>query len=256
MYKRQLGRADEYYNEDLLYKMFGVNAELLIDHAWGWEPCRISDIKAYRPKENSMGSGQVLQSPYDFARGRIVVQEMAEALSLDLVDKGLTTDQLVLTVGYDRENLTDPRRRRNYRGEVVTDPYGRSVPKHAHGTENLKSHTASTAVLLKAANALYDRLVDPALLVRRITLNANHILQESEIRSSGGYEQLDLFTDYEALKRQRAKEKEASDKERRMQQALLDIKKKYGKNAVLKGTSYQEGATAKERNGQIGGHRA
>ncbi len=251
-----LGRADEYYNEDLLYKMFGVNAELLIDHAWGWEPCRISDIKAYRPKENSMGSGQVLQSPYDFARGRIVVQEMAEALSLDLVDKGLTTDQLVLTVGYDRENLTDPRRRRNYRGAVVTDPYGRSVPKHAHGTENLKSHTASTAVLLKAANALYDRLVDPALLVRRITLNANHILRESEIRSSDGYEQLDLFTDYEALKRQRAKEKETSDKERRMQQALLDIKKKYGKNAVLKGTSYQEGATAKERNGQIGGHRA
>ena len=251
-----LGGPKDYYNEDLLYQLFGVNAELLIDHAWGWEPCRISDIKAYRPENNSLGSGQVLQCPYSFEKARIVVREMMDALALELVDKGLTADQVVLTIGYDIENLSDPRRKDQYRGAVVKDHYGRSIPKHAHGTENLDGPTSSGKALTEAVLRLYDRIADPKLLIRRITMAVNHVLDENAALSKEKYEQLELFTDYHAQAAQKEKKEAEREKERRMQQAILNIKKRYGKNAVLKGTSFQEGATAKERNAQIGGHKA
>lgn len=250
-----LGGSKDYHNEDLLYKLFGVNAELLIDHAWGWEPCRISDIKAYKPSSNSLGSGQVLQEPYSFDKARIVVREMIDALSLDLVDKGLVTDQLVLTVGYDIENLTDPTRRKQYSGEVTKDRYGRSIPKHAHGTKNLDRQTSSSSVLIGAMTKLFDRIVDPKLLVRRITISANRVVDEKSVEEKQDFQQLDLFTDYEALQRKREHEQAELERERRMQEAMLTIKKKYGKNAILKGMNLQEGATAKERNEQIGGHK-
>lgn len=251
-----LGGAKDYYNEDMLYKMFGINAELLIDHAWGWEPCRISDIKAYKPSSNSLGSGQVLQEPYTFEKARIVVREMIDALSLDLMDKGLVTDQLVLTVGYDIENLTDPARRKEYHGETTQDRYGRSIPKHAHGTENLDRRTSSSSLLIEAMTRLYDRIVDPKLLIRRITISANRVADEKSVEEKQEYQQLDLFTDYEALQKRREREQAELERERRMQDAMLTIKKKYGKNAILKGMNLQEGATAKERNEQIGGHKA
>lgn len=251
-----LGGSKDYYNEDMLYKMFGINAELLIDHAWGWEPCRISDIKTYKPSSNSLGSGQVLQEPYTFEKARIVVREMIDALSLDLVDKGLVTDQLVLTVGYDIENLTDPARRKEYHGETTQDRYGRSIPKHAHGTENLDRRTSSSSMLIEAMTRLYDRIVDPKLLIRRITISANRVVDEKVASEKQEYQQLDLFTDYEALQKRREREQAELERERRMQDAMLTIKKKYGKNAILKGMNLQEGATAKERNEQIGGHKA
>ena len=251
-----LGGPKDYYNEDMLYKMFGINAELLIDHAWGWEPCRISDIKAYKPSTNSLGSGQVLQEPYTFEKARIVVREMIDALSLGLVDKGLVTDQLVLTVGYDIENLTDPTRRKEYHGETTQDRYGRNIPKHAHGTENLDRRTSSSSLLIEAMTRLYDRIVDPKLLIRRITISANRVVDEKVASEKQEYQQLDLFTDYEALQKRREREQAELERERRMQDAMLTIKKKYGKNAILKGMNLQEGATAKERNEQIGGHKA
>ena len=203
-----LGKARDYHNEELLYRLFGVNAELLIDHAWGWEPCRMEDIKAYKPQSNSIGSGQVLPCPYSFERARLVVREMADQLALELVDRGLVTDQLTLTVGYDIENLTDPERRKHYRGEVKADRYGRSIPKHAHGTANLGEYTASTRRIIAAA-------------------------QE-----------------------QQAKEAADLEREKKVQKAVLDIKKRFGKNAILKGMNFQDGATAKDRNRQIGGHKA
>lgn len=251
-----IGKADSFYNEDLLYKLFGINAELLIDHAWGWEPCKISDIKAYKPENNSIGAGQVLKCPYSFEMAEIVVREMADSLALDLVDKGLVTDQLVLTVGYDIENLTDAARRKQYKGEVKKDRYGRSIPKHAHGTENLERKTSSSSVILESATRLYERITDRNLLVRRINLTANHVVDEKSVEKEPVYHQMDLFTDYEKLEKQKAEEENARQKERNIQKALLDIKKKYGKNAILKGMSLQEGATAKERNSQIGGHKA
>lgn len=251
-----LGGPRDFFNEDLLYKMFGINAELLIDHAWGWEPCRISDIKAYKPSSNSICSGQVLREPYPFEKARIVAREMTDMLALDLVDKGLVTDQLVLTIGYDIENLTDPVRRKHYKGEVTKDRYGRSVPKHAHGTENLDRQTSSSALLLHAVTDLYDRIVDKNLLIRRITISANRVVDEKSAGKKEEFRQLDLFTDYEALKKQQAEEEAELGRERRMQEAMLSIKKKYGKNAVLKGMSLQEGSTARERNNQIGGHKA
>ncbi len=244
------------YGEDLLYRMFGVNAELLIDHAWGWEPCDIAQIKAYKPTSNSISSGQVLHCAYDAEMTKLVVKEMTDLLVLDLVDKGLVTDQMVLTLGYDIENLTDPERRRKYKGEVTTDPYGRKIPKHAHGTANLARPTSSTKLIISAVMELFDRIIDPNLLVRRITIGANHIVEESSISKVAAPEQLDLFTDYEALERERKQEEAELEKERHIQQALLDIKKKYGKNAILKGMNLQEGATAKDRNAQIGGHKA
>lgn len=249
-----LGGAGDYYNEELLYKLFGVNAELLIDHAWGWEPCTIADVKAYKPENKSVVSGQVLQNPYTFEQARLVVREMADSLALDLVDKGLLTDQLVLTVGYDIENLTDPERRKHYTGPVTTDHYGRRIPKHAHGTANLGQYSSSAHDLMEAVSELYDRIMDPALLVRRLSISANHLVDEVTARQRQQPEQLDLFTDYAAQERQRAEQDAAHAREKKLQEAMLGIKKKYGKNAILKAMNLEEGATAKERNQQIGGH--
>ena len=247
-----LGGAGEFHNEALLYKLFGVNAELLIDHAWGWEPCTIGDIKAYKPESNSLGSGQVLHCAYTAEKARLIVREMTDLLVLDLVDKGLVTDQMVLTVGYDIENLTDPERRDAYRGEVTTDPYGRKIPRHAHGTANLSRRTSSTRLITDAVMELFDRIVDENLLVRRVNLVANHVLPETQVQQELAFDQLDLFSD--------VAEKEAEDalleREKRRQQAVLSIRKKYGKNAILKGMNYEEGATTRDRNAQIGGHKA
>lgn len=252
-----IGKPNTLYNEDLLYNMFGVNAELLIDHAWGWEPCTIKEIKAYQPQSNSISSGQVLKSPHEFKDARLIAWEMADSMSLDLVEKKAVTDQLVFTIGYDRKNLSDPDRKKNYHGQITKDSYGRPVPKHAHGTINLETHTSSTKLITKAAMELFDRIVDRNLLIRRITLAANHVLDERDIKKEKPVpEQLSLFINYEELERQE-KEKEAElAKERKIQDALVNIKKRYGKNAVLKGPNLQEGATTKERNAQIGGHKA
>ena len=248
-----IGRPEDFHNEELLYKLFGVNAEILIDHAWGWEPCTIADIKAYRPENKSIVSGQVLQRPYDFDKARLVVREMADALALDLVDKGLVTNQFVLTVGYDRENLDDPRRRQSYHGPVTTDHYGRQIPKHAVGTENFP-YTSSGTDLLRAATALYDRIVDKNLLIRRLSISANKLLDEAEAARQCPAEQLDLFTDYAAREEQEQATEAAHARERKLQEAMLGIKKRYGKNAILKGMDLEEGATARERNQTIGGH--
>ena len=251
-----LGKPGDYYNEDLLYKLFGINAELLIDHAWGWEPCTIADIKAYKPESNSIGSGQVLQSPYEFEKAKLVVREMTELLVLDLVEKNLVTNQLTLTIGYDIENLSDPERRKQYHGPVTTDQYGRSIPKHAHGTANLDRYLSSTKLITEAIMNLFDRIVDPKLLVRRITITANRVIDEKAAQRKDEYQQLDLFTDYEAEEARQREEQTELEREKRMQKAMLDIKHKFGKNAILKGMNLQEGATAKDRNSQIGGHKA
>jgi len=244
------------YNEDLLYKLFGVNAELLIDHAWGWEPCTIADVKAYKPSTNSLSSGQVLQQPYSFEKAKLVTREMTELLVLDLVEKELVTNQMVLTIGYDIENLTDPKRSSKYDGPVTTDHYGRKVPKHAHGTANLDRQSSSTMLIVDAVMSLFDRIVDKNLLIRRITLAACKLIPESEAATAEVAEQLTLFTDYEALERERKEQEDALAREKKMQHAMLDIKKKFGKNAILKGMNLEEGATAKDRNAQIGGHKA
>ncbi len=251
-----IGKPGEYYNEDLLYQLFGVNAELLIDHAWGWEPCTMADIKAYKPSANSIGSGQVLHCPYTAEKARMVVREMTEQLTLDLVDKRLVTDQIVLTIGYDRENLLNPDLKQSYRGGVTTDRYGRSVPKHTHGTVNLEKQTSSTKMIVNAVLRLYDEIIHKNFLVRRITIGANHVMDETMVKQKPVFEQLDLFTDYAALQKEQREKEEELEKERRLQQAMLDIKKKYGKNAILKGTNLVEGATAMDRNRQIGGHKA
>ena len=251
-----IGKPGDYHNEELLYRLFGINAELLIDHAWGYEPCRMEHIKAYKPENNSVGSGQVLHCPYTAQKTRLVVKEMADQLSLQLVDQGLVTDQMVLTVGYDIENLTDPKRSGSYRGEVTKDRYGRNIPKHAHGTENLGCFTSSTRQILDAVLALYDRIIDEKLLIRRVYLTANHVMPETAVKREPVAEQLDLFTDYDALEQKRQKEQQELEREKRLQHAMLDIKKKFGKNAILKGMNLCEGATAKERNDQIGGHKA
>ena len=251
-----LGGPMDYHNEDLLYKLFGINAELLIDHAWGWEPTTIGLVKQYKPEVNCVSSGQVLQSPYDYEKAKLIVREMTDLLVLDLVDKRLMTDQMVLTVGYDIENLSNPDIRRKYSGEITTDFYGRKVPKHAHGTANLGRMTSSTKLITDAVIELYERIVNPDLLVRRVTIVANRLTQEGSVREKESYEQLSLFTDYDALQKEREEEKEALTKERRLQEAMLSVKKRYGKNAMLKGMNLQEGATTIERNNQIGGHRA
>ena len=243
-------------NEELLYRLFGVNAELLIDHAWGWEPCTMDMVKAYKPENNSFSNGQVLQSAYDFRKARVVVQEMAENMALDLVSKRLVTDQIILTVGYDRESLTNPDIRAHYHGEVTTDYYGRQVPKHAHGTANLSRQTSSTKLITEAVVEMFDRIVNKDLLVRRLNLTVNHVVNEEEANRRTTPTQLDLFTDYEELARQQEAEKAELDKERRIQEAQLAIKQRFGKNAILRGLNFEEGATAKERNEQIGGHKA
>ncbi|MBE6936766.1 MAG: DNA methylase [Ruminococcaceae bacterium] len=244
-------------NEDLLYRLFGKNAELLIDHAWGWEPCTIPAIKAYRPSTNSLSSGQVLHCPYPADKARLVLREMADLLVLDLVDKGLVTDQIVITIGYDIENLRDPERARRYHGPIVMDPYGRRIPKHAHGTANLAEYSSSSRQILSAVSELYDRVIDPTLLVRRLNVAACRLVQEgSAPQKQDGYEQMELFTDYTALDTRRAWERRALARERNQQKALLTIRKRYGKNAILKGMNLEEGATARDRNAQIGGHKA
>jgi DNA polymerase V len=251
-----LGKPGDYYNEDLLYRLFGINAELLIDHAWGYEPVTIADIRSYKPASNSVGSGQVLQCPYTAVRARLIVKEMADLLALDLVDKRLVTDQLVLTIGYDTESLNDSAIRAEYAGRITIDHYGRSVPKHAHGTENLTEYTSSTREIVGAAMRLYDRIIDERLLVRRVNIVANRVILEDEVPQTDAFEQLDLFTDYGEMERKKNEKKRDLEREKRMQHAILDIQKKYGKNAVLKGMNLEEGARTIERNGQIGGHKA
>ena len=251
-----IGKPNEYYNEDLLYKLFGVNAELLIDHAWGWEPCTIADIKAYKPESNSIGSGQVLQYPYDFEKAKLVVKEMTDALVLDLVEKGLVTNQLTLTVGYDIENLTDQNRRKKYHGEVKTDRYGRKIPKHAHGTANLEGYSSSTKQIMAAMLGLFDRIVDKNLLIRRLNVTANRVIDEKSMPKPPQYQQMDFFTDYAAEQEKQKAEQAELAREKKIQEAMIDIKKRFGKNAVLKGTNLSEGATGKDRNNQIGGHKA
>ena len=290
-----LGTSSDYYNEDLLYKMFGVNAELLIDHAWGYEPCTLAEVKSYRPQRKSLVSGQVLQNAYTYDKTRIVVREMMELLALDLVDKGLLTNQIVLTVGYDIENLSDPERRKAYKGEITVDGYGREIPKHAHGTGNLPFSTSSTKLTTDCVLEVFDRVVDESLLTRRISITANNLVLESEYKresevASAEPEQLSMFDmlaggdDSQAPERVSSKEatvyseqdkpnstmvaesilgstgndndEDALEKEKQVQEAMLKIKKRFGKNAILKGTNLQEGATAKERNAQIGGHKA
>ena len=253
-----IGGPRDFYNEDLLYKLFGINAELLIDHAWGWEPTTMDLIKAYKPSVNSVSSGQVLHCPYDFEMGRLIVREMTDLLVLDLVEKRLVTDQIVLTIGYDIENLTNPEIRRKYKGDITTDAYGRKVPKHAHGTANLGRQTSSTRLILDAVMELYDNIVNPDLLVRRINVTVNRLIDESEATTVGGdtFEQLSLFTDYAAEQKKREEEEAVLSKERKLQEAMLSVKKRYGKNAMLKGMNLQEGAMTRERNNQIGGHKA
>ena len=290
-----LGTSSDYYNEDLLYKMFGVNAELLIAPAWGYEPCTLAEVKSYRPQRKSLVSGQVLQNAYTYEKTRIVVREMMELLALDLVDKGLLTNQIVLTVGYDIENLSDPERRKAYKGEVTVDGYGREIPKHAHGTGNLPFSTSSTKLTTDCVLEVFDRVVDESLLTRRISITANNLVLESEYKrenevASAEPEQLSMFDmlaggdDSQAPEHVSSKEttayseqdkpnstmvaesisgsaandksEDALEKEKQVQEAMLKIKKRFGKNAILKGTNLQEGATAKERNAQIGGHKA
>ena len=243
-------------NEELLYKLFGINAELLIDHAWGWEPCTIDLVKAYRPENNSFSNGQVLTTGYDFKKARVVMQEMAESMALRLVAHQLVSNQLVISIGYDVESLTKPAIRNKYQGEVAMDYYGRKVPKPAHGSINLSCHTSSSKLITEAAKQLFDRIVNPDLLIRRLNICANHVIAEEELKNHASAEQLDLFADYEAIENEKKKEAAARQKERKIQEAQLAIKKRFGKNAILRGLNFEEGATAKQRNEQIGGHKA
>ena len=242
-----LGGRNEFHNPDLLYKLFGVQAELLIDHAWGVEGCTMADIKAYRPQSSSVSMGQVLHSPYSWEKARLIVKEMTELLALDLAEKGLVTDQIVLSIGYDRESLSKPSI--HYTGPVVQDHYGRAVPKHAHGTANLDRRCASTRLIAQAVLALFDRITQPQLLVRRVQLAATHLQPEGTREEP---EQLDLFGAMPGMLAQEA----FLQREQRRQQAVIGIRRKYGKNAILKGMNFEEGATTRERNGQIGGHKA
>lgn len=237
------------YNEDKLFKLFGINAELLIDHAWGYEPCTMKSIKSYVPTTNSISSGQVLHCPYDYEKTKLIVKEMTELLSLNLVDKHLVTNQLVLEIGYDINNLTD--KNIYYKGEVTIDRYGRSIPKHAHGTENLDHKTSSNKIITEAIMKLYDRIINPNLLTRRITITANNVTNEAQAEKDEICEQIDLFTNYTEKNIKHEKEL----KERKLQRSILNIKKKYGKNAILKGMNFEDGGTTIERNEQIGGHK-
>lgn len=244
-------------NEDSLYRMFGKNAELLIDHAWGYEPCTIEAIKAYHPESKSLSSGQVLHEPYEPEKAKLVLREMADLLTLDLVRKGLVTDQIVITVGYDIENLTDPARRKRYKGAIKLDSYGRAVPEPAHGSQNLGRYTASTKLILQAVTELADKLVDKNLLVRRLTIVANHVIPEADTpKAQKQREQLELFKDYATEQAQKEAEEIQLSKERNMQHAMLCIRSKFGKNAILRGMNLEEGATTRDRNSQIGGHKA
>lgn len=256
--------------EDTLYKLFGINAELLIDHAWGWEPASIEHIKAYRPSTNSMSSGQVLKEPYNYEKSRLIVQEMTELLVQDMIRKNVVTNQIVLTIGYDRESLVIDVPGRNikdtvycvagtgkvYEGKVVPDPYGRPLPSHAHGTGNLEKYTSSSRKIMNTMMNLYDRIVDPDLLIRRVTIAACGLIRESEIPDDNEPEQLSLFTDYDSLEKKRAEEKIQDEKERKIQKTVINLQDRYGKNVILKGMNFLDGGTTIERNGQIGGHKA
>ena len=240
-------------NEELLYKLLGVNAELLIDHAWGWEPCTIKDAKEYKPRTSCLSSGQVLHCPYDYKKTKLIIKEMTEGLALDLSKKNLVTNQLVITIGYDVESLkiTDNSGKRMYTGEITVDRYGRKVPKHAHGTINIDHKTASIKILSNSAVELFDRIINQDLLVRRINITANNLESEVEAKCKNKYEQINLFIDYKAVEEQKKKE----EQEKKLQNIVLQIKKKYGKNAILKGMNFEEGGTAIDRNSQIGGHK-
>ena len=247
-----IGKPQSFYNEELLYKLFGVNAELLIDHAWGWEPCTMAAIKQYRPMSNSLGSGQVLQSPYTHEKARLIVWEMTDLLVLDLVEKGLVTDQMVLDIGYDIENM-----QKAYHGDIHIDHYGRTPPKPAHGSVNLSKYTSSSKLILDAMVDLYERITQPDLLVRRVTVTANHVIREKDVpKPEDKGEQLDLFTDYTAITAERERAETEERKEKSLQHAMIAIKHKFGKNAILKGSNLREGGMTIERNQQIGGHKA
>ena len=243
--KCSIGSDTEFYNENLLYKLFGINAELLIDHAWGWEPCTIEDVKSYKPDTKSISSGQVLTRPYSFDETAVIVREMAELLALDLVDKKVTTNQIVLTLNYDTENI-----KKGYKGEITVDGYGRKIPKHAYGTSNINRLTSSSKLVVNAAMDVFYRISDRSLSVRKVSICANHITDENKTEPANV--QLDLFTDYSKIKA----EEDALKKERSLQNAMLRIQKRYGKNAILKGTNLQDCATTVERNNQVGGHKA
>lgn len=242
------------HHEDFLYRLFGVNAELIIDHAWGWEPVTMDLVKAYRPETSSMSNGQVLQSAYTTDKARNVVLEMADAVVFDLIERKLLTDQIVLTVGYDTESLSNPAISSKYHGKITTDFYGRKVPAHAHGTVNIDWPTSSAKIIIEKVGELFDRIVNTDLLVRRLTLSINRLVREEELKGRGRVEQLDLFADYEEAEREREERKSQLSKERKRLEAVLRIKKMFGKNAILKGLNYNDGATQRERNRQIGGH--
>lgn len=248
-----LGGKTDFHNQELLYKLFGVNAELLVDHAWGIEPCTIRDIRHYRPATTCMSLGQVLQDPYTFEKARIVLTEMLDKASLDLIEKGMMSNQLVLTIGYDRINLEKPEIAGRYRGKITVDAYGRSIPEHAHGTANLGEYTTSSALITSKVLELYDRIVLPYMYIRRITLSVNNLQPEKKIKKEQEEVQLSLF---DIPEKEEKKSEEEKQQERSIQEAMLEIKKKFGKNSVLKGTDFEEGATMKERNNQIGGHKA
>ncbi|MBQ2938183.1 MAG: DNA methylase [Clostridia bacterium] len=242
-------------NEELLYKLFGINAEFLIDHSWGYEPCTMKDVKSFKPTTNSLSSGQVLHCPYNYEQTKLIVKEMTDLLVLDLVEKNLVTNQIVLTIGYDIDNLIISDIRNSYNGEITTDRYGREIPKHAHGTINLKEKTSSTKLIMEAVDGLYDRIINKNLLVRRINIVANNVVKESEIAKDNNEEQISLFIDYEKQKKEKKIEHEKRKEENNLQHAILDIKKKYGKNAILKGMNLEKDGTTIERNTQIGGHK-
>lgn len=245
-------------NEELFYKLFGINAELLIDHAWGYEPCTINDIKSYKPISNSISSGQVLHCPYNYENTKLIIKEMTELLTLELVEKNFVTNQIVLTVGYDIENLTNPIISKNYKGEIVLDRHGRRIPKHAHGTINLEKYTSSTKIIMEAVTKLYDRIINKELLTRRINITANKIINRTERLENNleNFEQISLFEDYSKQNKIKEEKLKREEEERCLQLAVLNIKKKYGKNSILKGMNLENGGTTIERNGQIGGHKS
>lgn len=251
-----IGKETDYYNEDLLYRLFGVNAELLIDHAWGWEPCTIAEIKAYKPERNSICSGQVLSCPYEYDKARLILKEMTDLLVLDLVQKRVMTNQIVLTVGYDIDNLKKNSKGKMYTGEIQTDMYGRKIPKSAHGTANINEYTSSTRRIMDAVLELFDRIIDSSLYVRRMYITAGNLISEEEAREKNSVRQFDLFEDFGEGKKKRQVERREEEREHEMQKAMLKIKNKFGKNALLKGMNLEEGGTTIERNGQIGGHKA
>ena len=238
------------YDEDSLYKLFGVNAELLIDHAWGWEPCTVESVKAYKPTSNSTSSGQVLHCPYGYEKTKLIVKEMTELLTLDLVRKGLVTNQIVLEIGYDIENLKDSYISSRYAGEITEDRYGRQIPEHAHGTKNIDHYTSSTKIITEAVSELYEEIINKNLLVRRINITANKLIKETDVKSEN-FTQMNFFINQSEIDKSREKEQS----EKKIQKAMLQIKDKYGKNAIIKGMNLEEGGTTIERNRQIGGHK-